>query len=241
MSEVDSQWSEEEEEESSKDNWVNIDTTDQDTMDSQDGDQKSKTLRMMSLEFNSATIPEGSVPLTNKRVVRSLRLVRKRKRKRKSEVLDQTTENAPRASISTPTPPSPSSLHTSSINPITSALKKVDETPATLVKTRSTHSEAKIEDVHCTLGKTRAKARGRLLMEGEEGNDSGTESPVPVVTPKGRSKSRLSSEEDSQAGTTTIDQGSASKSRVKAVTGIIFVVALSGYDLVLAEDEEMNR
>ncbi|KAK3894607.1 hypothetical protein Pcinc_001655 [Petrolisthes cinctipes] len=262
LSEVDSQWSEEEEE-SSKDKWVDIETTDQDTMDSQDGDQKSKILRMMSLEFNSATIPEGSVPLTNKRVVRSPRLARKRK----SEVLDQTTENAPRASISTPTPPSPSSLLlTSSINPITSALKKVrkesmessspvpspmastcrtrrstqerklgsekdasketvtenpdaeakvDETPATLVKTRSTHSEAKIEDVQSTLGKTRAKARGRLLMEGEEGNDSGTESPVPVVTPKGRSKSRLSSEEDSQAGTTTIDQGSASKGRGK--------------------------
>lgn len=84
----------------------------------QSGDQKNKLLEMMSRQFNSANIIEGSVPLDSKKNPRLPRLTRKRK----SEVLDsadKTTEVplAQQTSISLVT--------THSNNPITSALKKV--------------------------------------------------------------------------------------------------------------------
>lgn len=84
----------------------------------QNGDQKNKLLEMMSRQFNSANIPEGSVPLDSKKNPRLPRLTRKRK----SEVLDS-ADKTNESSLSQQT--SVSVVSTLSNNPITSALKKV--------------------------------------------------------------------------------------------------------------------
>lgn len=212
------------------------------------GDQKNKLLEMMSREFNSGSIQEGSVSLDPKKPARAPRLTRKRK----SEVIDvpeKTPEILPSHSspISTVSP----IFH----NPITSALKKIRKeslenlplpaTPVISGRTRRSTQERKSgsekdpnEEVSgnldppeiaesktelSALGKTtpdtrgrkRARERGRSLIDGEEGNDSGNESPV--IPFKGRGKTQSSSEEDCHA--TCPDFSGFTKSRAKIVKG----------------------
>ncbi|XP_050737194.1 histone-lysine N-methyltransferase EHMT2-like isoform X3 [Eriocheir sinensis] len=95
-----------------------------DTMETspQSGDQKNKLLEMMSREFNSGSIQEGSVSLDPKKSARTPRLTRKRK----SEVIDA-PEKTPEilASQQSPIATVSSIFH----NPITSALKKIRKEP----------------------------------------------------------------------------------------------------------------
>ncbi|XP_045102813.1 histone-lysine N-methyltransferase EHMT1-like isoform X2 [Portunus trituberculatus] len=217
---------------------------------SQSGDQKHKLLEMMSREFNSASIQEGTVTLESRKSARVPRLTRKRK----SEVIDtpektsETTANQA-SSITTVTP----IIH----NPITSALKKIrkeslENLPLPTSPTfpgrtrRSTQerksgsekdsgeeaggisevpevTESKTEETLSherttpdTRGRKRARTRGKSTIEGEEGNDSGNESPtIPV---KGRGKTHSSSEEDSLIANS--DSPCSSKSRVKSTKGL---------------------
>ena len=217
---------------------------------SQSGDQKNKLLEMMSREFNSASIQEGTITLDSRKSARVPRLTRKRK----SEVID-TPEKASEATasqtnfITTVTP----IIH----NPITSALKKVRKeslenlplptSPITPGRTRRSTQErksgsekdsseeatgisetsevtdSKIEEpltlertTPVTRGRKRARQRGRSMIEGEEGNDSGNESLIIPV--KGRGKARSSSEEDSHVANS--DSPGSSRSRVRSTKAL---------------------
>lgn len=223
----------------------------------QSGDQKNKLLEMMSREFNSGSIQEGSVSLDPKKSTRAPRLTRKRK----SEVIDapeKTQETL--ASQQSPVTTVSSIYH----NPITSALKKIRKetvenipssaTPVTPGRTRRSTQErksgsekdpdeevtgiseppevveSKVEDVPLPekatpdkRGRKRARVRGRSLVDGEDGNDSGNESPV--VSVRGRGKTQSSSEEDCHA--TCSDSPSSTKSRSRMMKGSVEVETAS--------------
>ncbi|XP_063874460.1 histone-lysine N-methyltransferase EHMT1-like isoform X2 [Scylla paramamosain] len=217
---------------------------------SQSGDQKNKLLEMMSREFNSASIQEGTGTFESRKSARVPRLTRKRK----SEVID-TPEKSSETTVNQPTPITTVTpiIH----NPITSALKKIRKeslenlplptSPTLPGRTRRSTQERKsgsekdsgeeaagISEVPevteskteeglaherttpDTRGRKRARARGKSVVEGEEGNDSGNESPIIPV--KGRGKTHSSSEEDSLIANS--DSPCSSKSRVRSTKGL---------------------
>ncbi|XP_042209644.1 retinitis pigmentosa 1-like 1 protein [Homarus americanus] len=151
----------------------------------------------MSRQFNSTTIPEGSVPPDPKRTGRVPRLTRKRK----SEVLDA-VEKTPETPVTQQTPPPPANTNT--IHPITNALKKVRK--ETSEPPTPNTSPTASSSTTSTQGRTRRGLQDRKSGGEKDLIEETTSTPeVPEIefkteegTPsssRGRGKGRVSNEE----------------------------------------------
>ncbi|XP_045581767.2 uncharacterized protein G9a isoform X3 [Procambarus clarkii] len=148
----------------------------------QNGEEKNKLLEAMSRQFNSANIPEGSVPPDVKRSTRVPRLTRKRK----SEVLDN-VEKMPEVpvtqQISNPSLP----VHT--IHPITSALKKVRKDNVEILVNSSPNVTPTVTpnttpNATPTSGRKRRKIQEKKLGEKDPGEETTSTPEAQEIDPK---------------------------------------------------------